>query len=102
MAPDGRKAERMEDNIMKYMNMKRYWRMDLQLFADAGDGGEGSGSEGDGENSDPEDDPEDGDAGDDDPEEEKKFSQKDVDDAVKKRTGGKSGRSGTEMDLSGT
>ncbi len=85
MAPDGRKAERMEDNIMKYMNMKRYWRMDLQLFADAGDGGEGSGSEGDGENSDPEDDPEDGDAGDDDPEEEKKFSQKDVDDAVKKR-----------------
>lgn len=68
---------------MKYMNMKKkFWSMDLQLFA--GDGGDGAdGSEGedgsDGEEDDPDDDPEGDDA------EEKKFTQKDVDDAVKKR-----------------
>ena len=70
---------------MKNMNMKkRYWTMNLQLFA--GDGGDDDlGDEG-GEDDD--DDPgDDDDASDDDePEEnEKKFSQKDVDDAVKKR-----------------
>ena len=68
---------------MKNMNMKkRYWTMNLQVFAE-GDGG-GAGDEGD-ECDD--DDPE-GDEGgdDDDPEgEEKKFSQKDVDETVKKR-----------------
>ena len=68
---------------MKYLNMKKkFWSMDLQLFA--GDGGDGAdGSEGedgsDGEEDDPDDDPEGDDA------EEKKFTQKDVDDAVKKR-----------------
>lgn len=65
---------------MKYMNMKKkFWSMDLQLFA--GDGGDGAdGSEGedgsDGEDDDPDDDSEGDDA------EEKKFTQKDVDDAV--------------------
>ena len=67
---------------MKYMNMKkRFWVMDLQLFA--GDGGEGTGgaegeegSGGEEDDNDPEED--------DDPEE-RKFTQKDVDDAVKKR-----------------
>lgn len=68
---------------MKLMNMKkRYWTMNLQVFAE-GDGGD-AGDEGDeGEDDDPE-----GDEGDDDdnPEgEEKKFSQKDVDETVKKR-----------------
>ncbi len=68
---------------MKYMNMKKkFWSMDLQLFA--GDGGDGAdGSEGedgsDGEDDDLDDDSEGDDA------EEKKFTQKDVDDAVKKR-----------------
>lgn len=68
---------------MKYMNMKKkFWSMDLQLFA--GDGGDGAdGSEGedgsDGEDDDPDADPEGDDT------EEKKFTQKDVDDAVKKR-----------------
>lgn len=66
---------------MKYMNVKKkYQSFDLQLFAD-GDGGDG-GDAGDGD-----DDPDDGEDdpdGDDDPEE-KKFSQKDVDAAVKKR-----------------
>lgn len=66
---------------MKYMNMKkRFWAMNLQLFA--GDDGEGSeGSEG-------ADDDSDDDSGDDDSDddpEEKRFTQKDVDDAVKKR-----------------
>lgn len=66
---------------MKYMNMKkRFWIMNLQLFAGDGDDGD---SESDGE-----DDNTDADSDDDDPEdgqEEKKFTQKDVDDAVKKR-----------------
>ena len=70
---------------MKNMNMKkRYWTMNLQVFA--GDGGDDDpGDEGgDDDNDDPGDD--DDDSGDDEPEEnEKKFSQKDVDDAVKKR-----------------
>lgn len=68
---------------MKYMNMKKkFWAMNLQLFA--GDGGDGAdeseGEDGsDGEDDDPDADPE----GDD--QDEKKFTQKDVDDAVKKR-----------------
>lgn len=66
---------------MKYMNMKkRFWAMNLQLFAEGGDdGGSGSG----GEDDDSDDDPDDSDPDDD--QEEKKFTQKDVDDAVKKR-----------------
>ena len=70
---------------MKNMNMKeRYWTINLQLFA--GDGGDDDpGDEGgDDDNDDPGDDDDDSD--DDELEEnEKKFSQKDVDDAVKKR-----------------
>lgn len=64
---------------MKYMNMKkRYWTMDLQIFAgDGGDGAEPNEDLGDPEDE-PEDDPED------DPEE-KKFTQHDVDEAIKKR-----------------
>ena len=66
---------------MKYMNMKkRFWIMNLQLFAgDGDDGGDGSDGEDDNTDTDPEDDdPEDD-------QDEKKFTQKDVDDAVKKR-----------------
>ena len=64
---------------MKYKNMKkRYWMLNLQLFAE-GDGDDGGDAgEDDPDEDDPEDNPED------DPEE-KKFTQKDVDDAVKKR-----------------
>lgn len=64
---------------MKYMNLKKkYQSFDLQLFAEGeGDGG----GIGDGDD-DPDGDDDDPD-GDDDPEE-KKFSRKDVDDAVKK------------------
>ena len=66
---------------MKNMNMKkRYWTMNLQVFAE-GEGGD-AGDEGD----EGDDDDSDGDDDDDDPEgEEKKFSQKDVDETVKKR-----------------
>lgn len=63
---------------MKNMNMKkRYWNIDLQVFAEGEDPG--------GEGSEEEDDPENDDEEEDDPDDEKKFSQKDVDDAVKKR-----------------
>lgn len=63
---------------MKNMNMKkRYWNIDLQVFAE--------GEEPGGEESEDEDNPEDDDDEGDDPDDEKKFSQKDVDDAVKKR-----------------
>ena len=68
---------------MKYMNMKKkFWSMDLQLFAgDGSDGADGSDGEdgSEGEDDDPGADPEEDDT------EEKKFTQKDVDDAVKKR-----------------
>lgn len=70
---------------MKNMNMKeRYWTINLQLFA--GDGGDDDpGDEGgDDDNDDPGDDDDDSDE-DELEENEKKFSQKDVDDAVKKR-----------------
>ena len=70
---------------MKFMNLKRYWMMDLQLFADAGDGGDGGADGGGEEGSDPDNDPNAGEGGEDDPDEEKKFSQKDVDEAVKKQ-----------------
>lgn len=67
---------------MKYRNMKkRYWTINLQLFAGDDDGGVGSGDEGlndDDPEGDPEDDPED------DPDE-RKFTQHDVDEAIKKR-----------------
>lgn len=63
---------------MKLMNMKkRFWAMDLQLFAESGDGEAGEGEDGE-NNPDEEEDPED------DPDE-KKFSQRDMDEAVKKR-----------------
>lgn len=66
---------------MKYMNMKkRFWTMNLQLFAgDGDDGDDGS----DGEDDNPDEDSEDDDSEDD--QDEKKFTQKDVDDTVKKR-----------------
>lgn len=68
---------------MKNMNMKKkYWTMNLQVFA--GDDDDTGEEGGDDDNDDPGDDDDDSD--DDEPEEnEKKFSQKDVDDAVKKR-----------------
>lgn len=66
---------------MKYMNMKkRFWEMNLQLFAgDGDDGGDGS----NGDDDDPDADSDNDDSEDD--QDEKKFTQKDVDDAVKKR-----------------
>ena len=66
---------------MKYMNMKkRFWEVNLQLFAEGGDdGGDGSG----GEDDDSDGDPDEGDTDDD--QDEKRFTQKDVDDAVRKR-----------------
>lgn len=67
---------------MKNMNMrKRYWAVDLQVFAgdDGGDPGDDSGDD------DSDDNPDDEDDEGDDPDDEKKFSQKDVNDAVKKR-----------------
>ena len=66
---------------MKLMNMKkRYWTMNLQVFTE-GDGGDAGDESDEGD-----DDPEGDDDDDDDPEgEEKKFSQKDVDETVKKR-----------------
>lgn len=70
---------------MKNMNMKkRYWTMNLQVFA--GDGGDDDpGDEGGDDDDEPGDDDDDSDE-DDNPEgEEKKFSQKDVDETVKKR-----------------
>ena len=69
---------------MKNMNMKkRYWTMNLQVFAGDGEGDDPGDESGD-DDDDPGDDDDDSD--DDDKEEnEKKFSQKDVDDAVKKR-----------------
>lgn len=69
---------------MKNMNMKKkYWTMNLQVFA--GDGGDSDlEDKGGDDDDDPGDDDDDND--DDDPEEnEKKFSQKDVEDVVKKR-----------------
>lgn len=64
---------------MKYMNMKkRYWTMNLQIFA----GDDGAGDEPDEGLDDSEDDPKDD--SEDDPEE-KKFTQHDVDEAIKKR-----------------
>ena len=69
---------------MKNMNMKkRYWIMNLQVFAGDGEGDDPGDESGD-DDDDPGDDDDDSD--DDDQEEnEKKFSQKDADDAVKKR-----------------
>lgn len=65
---------------MKYMNMKKkYQSLDLQLFAEDG-GDDGADGEDSGEGDDQNDD-ESGEDG----EGEKKFSQKDVDDAIKKR-----------------
>ena len=62
---------------MKYMNaVKKYKNLDLQLFAEGEEGEDGGDA---GEDDDSEDDEEE-----DDPDE-KKFSQKEVDDAVKKR-----------------
>lgn len=67
---------------MKYMNMKkRFWTVNLQLFAEGGDDGEDASEEGEDDDSD--DDPDNSDPDDD--QDGKKFTQKDVDDAVKKR-----------------
>lgn len=69
---------------MKNMNMKkRYWTMNLQVFA--GDGGDDDPGDEGGDDDEPGDDDDDSDDDDDPEENEKKFSQKDVDDAVKKR-----------------
>lgn len=69
---------------MKNMNMKkRYWIMNLQVFA--GDGGDDDPGDGGGDDDEPGDDDDDSDDDDEPEENEKKFSQKDVDDAVKKR-----------------
>lgn len=68
---------------MKYMNMKKKYRpLNLQFFAEGGEGdnGENPGDEGD----DQDDDDSDEDGEEDDPDE-KKYSQKEMDDAVKKR-----------------
>ena len=69
---------------MKNMNMKKkYWTMNLQVFA-----GDGEDSDLEDEGGDDDDDPEDDDDDNDDDdseENEKKFSQKDVEDIVKKR-----------------
>lgn len=66
---------------MKHMNMKkRYWSLDLQMFAESGEGDDG-GSAGEDEEGD---DSGEEDEEDDDPDE-KKYSQKDIDDAIKKR-----------------
>lgn len=64
---------------MKYMNMlKKYWSMELQLFAGEDDPGDNGSEE------DPENDSEDEKDTEDSPDE-KKFSQKDVDEAIRKR-----------------
>lgn len=66
---------------MKYMNMKkRFWAVNLQLFAEGGEDGD----DGSGEEDDDSDDDSDNDDSEDD-QNEKRFTQKDVDDAVKKR-----------------
>lgn len=68
---------------MKYMNMKKkYQPLNLQFFAEGGDGdnGDDSGDEGDDQDDDDSDE-----GGDDDDQEEKKFTQKDIDKAVKDR-----------------
>lgn len=66
---------------MKYMNLKKkLLPMDLQLFAEGGDGGSDGENSGDGDDQDDNDSDEDGED-----EDEKKFSQKEVDEAVKKR-----------------
>lgn len=64
---------------MKYMNLKKYYNLNLQLFAEGGDEGDGEGAGGDDQN----DDEDDGDDQDD--PDEKKYSQKEMDEAVKKR-----------------
>lgn len=67
---------------MKNMNMKkRYWTMNLQIFAEGDDSGDGGDADDDdpGEDADGDDDDEPGE------DDEKKFSQKDVDETVKKR-----------------
>lgn len=65
---------------MKYMNLKKYHTLlDLQIFAEGEEDGEDSGDEGDDQDDDDSD--EDGD----DEGEERRFSQKDVDNAVSKR-----------------
>ena len=65
---------------MKYMNMKKkYQTLNLQFFAEGGDGGDGDDA-GEGDDQDDDDADEDGED-----ENEKKYSQKDMDDAVKKR-----------------
>ena len=69
---------------MKYMNMKKkYQPLDLQFFAEGGEGDNGDDS-GNDEGDDQDDDDAD-EGGDEDDPDEKKYSQKEMDDAVKKR-----------------
>jgi len=65
---------------VKHMNLKKRFNINLQLFAEGGEGGDGSGAGGDDQDDDEESD-EDGEEDAD----EKKYSQKDVEEAVKKR-----------------
>lgn len=66
---------------MKYMNMrKKHLPMNLQLFAEGGDGGSDGDDSGDGDDQDDDDSDKDGEG-----EDKKIFSQKDIDEAVKAR-----------------
>lgn len=66
---------------MKYMNMrKKHLPMNLQLFAESGDGGSDGDDPGDGDDQDDDGSDEDGED-----EDEKRFSQKDIDEAIKAR-----------------
>lgn len=62
---------------MKYKNQKKYYNLDLQLFADGTEGSDGEEAGGDDQDDDEE--------SDEDGEEEKKYSEKDIEDVVKKR-----------------
>lgn len=67
---------------MKYMNMrKRFLPLDLQLFAEGGDGG----SDGDDAGGDDQDDDDSDEGGDDDDSSEKKYTEEEMEAAVKKR-----------------
>lgn len=64
---------------MKHMNLKKRFNMDLQLFAEGGEGGDGSGAGGDDQ------DDEEEEESDEDGEEEKKYSEKEMEAAIEKR-----------------
>lgn len=62
---------------MKHRNLKKYYNLDLQLFAEGGDEGDGEGTGGD--------DQDDEEESDEDGEEEKKYSEKEMEAAIEKR-----------------